>query len=244
MVNFDAAIKRPFQDFKKLGIGVTIYTIGIILFIILIGLIGSIMSPSLNSINLTILFVSILFPIAIFFFISGYGFECAKTAMNKQSELPEWKNWGNLWLRGFLGFFISLIYYLPIFAITRLMITMNLSLPITKISINLILLVILLLLLAYIIPMAMMFFVDKWKFGAAFKLGAILRKSFTGKYFVAWLVVFVYSLALALLFRLFLKITQEILFISLIFLILSLFLNIAVVITSMTVYGEAYSEIK
>ena len=86
MVNFEGAIKRPFQDFKKLGIGLLVYFVAMIPFI---GWLAS-------------------------FLGMGYGLECAKTAMKKNYKLPEWTDLGNLWIKGFLYFLIGLIYMIPL----------------------------------------------------------------------------------------------------------------------------------
>jgi len=165
MVDFEAAIKRPFQDFKKLGIGALMYMIPVVSFITM-------------------------------FFASGYGLECAKTAMKKKSKLPEWTDWGNLFLKGLSVFAIALIYSIPIGIIAAFMVvkamqgvgsynTMLSAQPemimsnMASLGLGFILFMVLLLLLSYIMPMVLMFFVDKWKFGDAFKLGEIFKKVFT-----------------------------------------------------------------
>src|SRR3989344_5954514 len=44
------------------------------------------------------------------FIAMGYELECAKTASKKQFQLPEWKNYGKLFKRGFLQLCIALLY--------------------------------------------------------------------------------------------------------------------------------------
>jgi len=252
MVNFREAIKRPFKDFKKVAVGAAISMLLVILFVMVIMLFvaGSLfLRLSLNPILFIFILLGFLFiTMAISFFITGYGYECAKTAMNKQSELPEWKDWGKLWMKGFYGFILMLVYFMPIFffsAIIGILITVLASSSIiikTILSLTLILTV--LLVFSYISPMILMFFVDKWSIENAFRIKEIFKKLFTGKYFVAWLVVFFYSFVIALLFQLVSKLTQQMIIITLILYVLYIFLNIAVMITSMTVFGEVYSEIK
>ncbi len=227
MVNFEGAIKRPFTDFKKLGIGALMYMIPIVSFITM-------------------------------FFALGYGLECAKTAMKKKEKLPEWTDWGNLFLKGLSVFAIALIYAIPIGIIAAFMVvkaiqgigSYNTMLSVqpemimsnmASLGLGFILLIVLLLLLSYIMPMVLMFFVDKWKFGDAFKLGEIFKKAFTGKYFVAWIVIMVYSFAISFLVGIVSAITAVTFILPL---IISAFLNMVLMITSMTVFGEVYKEIK
>jgi hypothetical protein len=226
MVDFEGAIKRPFQDFKKLGIGALMYMIPIV-------------------------------DLITRFFASGYTLECAKTAMKKKSKMPEWTDWGNLFLKGLSVFAIALIYAIPIGIIAAFMVvkamqgigwsTMLSVQPemimsnIASLGLGFILFMVLLLLFSYIMPMVLMFFVDKWKFGDAFKLGEIFKKAFTGKYFIAWIVIMVYSFAITFLVGIISGLTAITFIIPL---ILFAFLNMVLMITSMTVFGEVYSEIK
>ena len=229
MVNFGEAIKRPFQDFKKLGIGALMYMIP---------------------------WVSIITG----FFSSGYGLECAKTAIKKKPNLPEWSDWGNLWTRGFLSFLISVIYFLPLALLSVLFVgplilkmmggilssnpeTFIEDLGLTG-SANYQLFAFLGLfavLIAYILPMALMFFVEKWNFSDAFKIGDIFKKAFTSKYFVAWIILIVYAMVIGFIVTLLTAATTVTVIIPL---ILMGFWNMALTITSMTVFGEVYSEIK
>ncbi len=225
MVNFGEAIKRPFQDFKKLGIGALMYMIP---------------------------WVSIITG----FFSSGYGLECAKTAIKKKSKLPEWADWGNLWIRGFLVFLISVIYFLPLALLSVLFVGPLIlkimggilsSNPETFIEglgsagSTLAFLGLFAVLIAYILPMAIMFFVEKWKFGDAFKIGDVFKKAFTSKYFVAWIILIVYAMVIGLIVASLAAATTITVIIPL---ILMGFWNMALTITSMTVFGEVYSEIK
>ena len=225
MVNFGEAIKMPFQDFKKLGIGSLMYMI-----------------PLVN--------------IVTSFFASGYGLECAKTAMKKKSKLPEWADWGNLWIRGFLSLLISIIYFIPLMILSVLFVgplvlkmmggilssnpeTFLESLGSTGSAIAF--LGLFALLIAYMLPMAIMFFVDKWNFGDAFKVGAVFKKACTSKYFVAWIILVVYAMVVGWIVALLAAATAVIVIIPL---IVMGFWNMILTITAMTIFGEVYSEIK
>ncbi|OIO62752.1 hypothetical protein AUJ83_02370 [Candidatus Woesearchaeota archaeon CG1_02_33_12] len=225
MVNFGEAIKRPFQDFKKLGIGALMYMIP---------------------------WVSIITG----FFSSGYGLECAKTAIKKKPNLPEWSDWGNLWIRGFLMFLISVIYFLPLALLSVLFVgPLILKIMGGILSSNpetfieglgsagntLAFLGLLAVLIVYVLPMAIMFFVEKWNFSDAFKIGDIFKKAFTSKYFVAWIILIVYAMVIGLIISSLAAVTTITVIIPL---ILMGFWNMTLTITAMTVFGEVYSEIK
>jgi len=230
MVNFKEAIKRPFQDFKKLGIGVLIYLVTIIPFI------GWLVS----------------------FFITGYGLECAKTAMKKNYKLPEWTDYGNLWIKGFLYLIIGLIYMLPLafigaFTIGSAIIknwTLVTALNPDPIALAaafggtggvLLLLFLIMTITFYIFPMAIMRFAENGKFGDAFNFREVFRKAFTSKYFIAVLLLWIYVFAIVIIASLLYVITAITVILPL---VITSVLGFVITVTSMTVFGEVYSEIK
>ncbi len=225
MVNFGEAIKRPFQDFKKLGIGALMYMI-----------------PIVNIVTI--------------FFSSGYGLECAKTGMKKKYKMPEWDDWGNLWIKGFLSFLIGLVYSIPLIIIAAIILgpilSSNLSALISSnpqaivsalgaVGSALIIVALIGLLTIYIIPIAIMLFVDKGKFSDAFELGIVFKKAFTSKYFSAWIILMIYSFAVSMVAELLSAITTITVILPL---IIIGFANMILIITSMTIFGEVYSELK
>lgn len=230
MVDFVRAIKRPFTDFKKLGIGVLIYLVTIIPFI---GWLAS-------------------------FFITGYGLECAKTSMKKNYKLPEWTDWGNLWIKGFLYSLIGLIYMIPLVLIGAFTIgsalIKNWALltapnpdPIALASafggtagVWWLLLLIMIVTL-YIVPMAIMRFVESGKFGDAFNFREVFRKAFTSRYFAAFILLGLYIFAVTIIASLLSLITAITVILPL---IITTVLSFVIAVTSMTVFGEVYSEIK
>ncbi len=230
MVDFVGAIKRPFQDFKKLGIGVLIYLVTIIPFI---GWLAS-------------------------FFITGYGLKCAKTAMKKNYKLPEWTDWSNLWVKGFLYFLIGLIYMIPLALIGAFTIGSALIKNLTLVTAPnpdpvalaaafggtggvLLLLFLVMIITFYIFPMAIMRFAESGKFGDAFNFREVFRKAFTSKYFVAVLLLWVYVFAIAIVASLLYVITTITFILPL---VITSVLGFIITVTSMTVFGEVYSEIK
>jgi len=234
MVDFGGAIKRPFTDFKKLGIGILIYFVAVIPFI------GWLIS----------------------FFITGYGIECAKTAMKKDYKLPEWTDWGNLWVNGILYLFIGLIYMIPLaligaFTIGSALIKnwvlftaenpdpVALAAAFGGNSVTLLWILLLLFLImiitVYVLPMAIMRFVATGKFGDAFNLREVFRKAFTSKYFVTVILLWVYVFAILIVTSLLYVITAITFILPL---IITAVIGFVITITSMTVFGEVYSEIK
>lgn len=61
------------------------------------------------------LLIGILFSLVpvVNFFSMGFILECIGFGKAKKSKLPEWKNWTDLFARGFFGFLISVVYIMP-----------------------------------------------------------------------------------------------------------------------------------
>lgn len=225
MVKYTEAIKWPFSDWKKLAIGIAVSIIPIV------SLIGT-----------------------------GYQLECAKlTLKRKMKKLPEWENWGAMFVSGLLSSLISLAYMLPgiiimfasIFsALTSIFINSlfteqaieealkqavlnNLGLFVVGVLITIIGL--------FFTPMAIMNYVAKGSFGAAFDLGTVWKKTITGTYFVTVL----FSIGYALLLAIPLSILSMILSFTIVIPpIIDAFMTITLGITLMTVYAQAYMEAK
>ncbi|MCK5698848.1 MAG: DUF4013 domain-containing protein [Candidatus Aenigmarchaeota archaeon] len=208
MVDYEKAIKRPFQDVKKL-------------------LIGSILNiiPIVNLIT------------------SGYIINSAKNTMNKKNDLPEWENWGDLFITGLVAAVISFIYFIPAGAVLLVGVgslisgviageitAANMSSIIASGGIMIIVGILLSIATMLIVPMAIMRYVDKGEFSAAFAIGDVLKKVLSGKYVVAWIVMIVYAVILG----------------SVSFVIPVAGAAIAAYIvglTTMTVFAEVYSEV-
>jgi len=182
MPNYGEAFKRPFQDFKKLGIGIILAIL-----------------PIIN------------------FFVAGYQLVCAKTAMKKDYALPPWKSFWDLFVKGLVSFLISLIYLIPaiiciIIALilggsilvdwfSQLWIPSEKVIQLSLVSLGNVFLILLLAMLfiifvAYLIPIALLQYIEKGKFSDAFELKKVFRKAFQGKYFAAWFVVTLYAIFL------------------------------------------------
>jgi len=193
MVNYTEAFERPFTDIKKLLIGIAFSILPIISW----------------------------FAIGFFLECSGVG----KTKAGK--KMPEWKNLGSLFLKGFISFVISLVYFAlamlvfligagaAVFSLIKAIPwnqVINATSEQASAIVNpiiqdaapsvmaalpfIITAVVLAVLAAYVLPIALLSYISGDSFNSAFKLKSIFKKAFTGKYFVAWILMIVISLLL------------------------------------------------
>ncbi|MBR9690960.1 DUF4013 domain-containing protein [Candidatus Woesearchaeota archaeon] len=140
------------------------------------------------------------------FFSFGYVLKAAKMTLNKQDGLPEWDNWGDLFLQGLLSIAILIVYTIPVAIIAGIIaISSGLSLlTVQSFDMNMfaalgttaIVAVVLLLILWYVIPSAILAYVQENRFGAAFEFKNVFSKAFNSNYFVAWIVGVAISLVL------------------------------------------------
>ena len=154
-------------------------------------------------------------------FATGYILESAKLTLQKKKNLPEWTNWGDLFIKGVMVLVISIIWAIPIiiiaFALMGTAIFAMMKSGVTKamapeqIIMNMIgtgavpslvtgvfILVILAVLLMYLLPLAFVHYIKQGDFSAAFDFKTIFNKAFTGKYFVAWIVAILICLVLSI----------------------------------------------
>jgi hypothetical protein len=182
-MSFGDAFKRPFQDFKSLLIGIVIMII-----------------PIVNFIGM------------------GYVLRCAKGPIRRDFKLPVWERWGDLFVKGIVSTVIGIIYMIPamiVFALTVgfALITGGLTgalsgttslttlLPMfATAGIGLIATVVVAIIFGLLGNAAIIRYAEKETFGAAFEVGAIAKKAFTGTFFAAWLVGAIYfSILMAIL---------------------------------------------
>ena len=107
--------------------------------------------------------------------------------------------------------------------------------------------VLLALLAAYLTTIALMKYIKNYSFKDAFNLKPVFRKAFTGKYFLVILVVILYTVVISLVVSAlnlgFNAINIQIITVAL-SLILSSLAGFMVAITSYTLFGEVYSKLK
>ncbi|MDD4878421.1 MAG: DUF4013 domain-containing protein [Candidatus Nanoarchaeia archaeon] len=151
-----------------------------------------------------------IFPV-INFFSMGYMLETAKRAMKKEQALPEWDNWGDLFVKGLLSIVIEALYFMPALILGAVFLwpAMKTSIPsliagqipdiagvLTTTALSgMAAGGILALIALYITPSAIMHFI-RGKFGDAFSLGSVFRKAFKSQYAMAWLLFILYSMLL------------------------------------------------
>jgi len=184
------------------------------------------------------------------FFGMGYVLTCGATAIKKQKKLPEWKDWGGLFIKGLLAAIIGIIYLIPAIIIGVIAVGATVltgftaeAMPAMLGSLGAGMVVTLLvgLLTVYIVPVAILMYASEGKFGSAFRLGDVFKKAFTGKYFAAWILAVVSSVVLHVVGLL---ISAPLAITIVLPLVISGFVSIIVGIISMTLIGEALGEIK
>ena len=130
----------------------------------------------------------------------GYALRCANT---KKDDLPDWSEFGELWVSGIVALIISLIYAIPYMIImfatvgTAMMSAFSGSgsMMFGTLGGGMLITVLVGLLTFYIAPVAVLR-ANREGFGAAFHFGDVFRNAFTGTYFMAWFLGMVGSLIL------------------------------------------------
>ncbi len=217
MVNYPNAFRRPFTDTRKMLLGSFLY-----------------MVPFVNIIT--------------GFFVSGYTLSCAKKAMVDDYQLPRWSDWGALFVTGILAFVISMIYFLPAFILaylfggTDLMLGMMGITAMPEFSNFFLIPLVFMIIGTYLVPYALMIFVDEGNFKSAFaKIIPIAEKVFTLKYLVPWLVAVIYSgivLSAAYFLNFYLEFTYVLPF------IITGFALFITGVTAMSIFGALYTDIE
>jgi len=214
-MEYKKAILRPFQDWNK-------FLIGFLLLVV----------PFLNLIT--------------GIFVRGYGLDCAKESMKGKNKLPKFEM--NNFIKGLMSIIISIIYILPVAVVVLIFGGITgaqaiiyqdfTNLMIGNMIFGIVLAGLLFLLILYILPMALMSYVEKWNFKDAFNLKKVFRKSFNLNYLEVILVYVGYVILIS--------------FASLIFSIIpyvgsSIGIGISgyiFIVTGNSLFGEIYKKIK
>jgi len=171
----------------------------------------SIQRPFTNLKKLLIGFLFNIIPI-VNFIAFGYILKGAKLSMKNNFEMPSWEKKGELFINGFYAFLIQLIYLSPIILlsvilffsvlktfiksifITRQDLLIDLVKNLVTENLGLFILILMLsIIIIYITPLAVLNFISKNSFKHGFDFPVIFKKAFTGKYFIAFLVVLLYT---------------------------------------------------
>jgi len=245
MMNYQKAFSRPFQDWTTLGIG---YLMTIIL--VSISLYSQVILTKPDSLIylIPIIVVEIIFTIL----FTGYGLVCASTANDKKLVLPKWENFGDLFVKGFFGVLITMIYLLPIIIIFIIALltgiinfTQTAQLPWKVLIFIFSVLMPLAILTVYVLYSALINYSRSWKFSDGFKFSEIMSNAFSMNFFLAMLAGSFYASLLTigaiLIFMALLVVNQTAAYI-----IYSILISAASIVTSITIYtllGMSYSKI-
>lgn len=145
----------------------------------------------------------------------GYMLDTANRTMKRDNELPEWADWGNLFVKGMTGIVIEIIYFLPTIIIAAVLLWPLVStlgpammqgkvpdmsqmfMTMGSLIYGVVIAGILCMITMYIAPSAMLHYASTGSFGSAFDFGSVLKKAFAGNYFIAWIIFVIYSMLLA-----------------------------------------------
>lgn len=172
MVDYVEAIKRPILDTTSLLYGVVL------------GILGVLVIPAL--------------------IIDGFVLGVAKNAASGSPGLPQWGEWVDLLVKGILFWIISFLYMLiPIvlFSLGAGSMLMSLLMGDTAAvaagmgtgGIMITIGSLLMLIAALLLPIALVKYAVEGSFGAAFKIGDIIKKVLSLNYIISWIVVSVYA---------------------------------------------------
>ncbi len=173
-------------------------------------------------------------------FSMGYALQASKLTLNKKKNLPEWTNWKDLFVNGFLLFVISMIYMIP--AMIALVFALGSGLSVGLLTEDpfsgilaagpiLVVALVLMIIFGYFSPLAAVNFAKTNKFSSAFDFKLILKKTLTKTYFVAWIVAVLLGIGITLI-------------LSLIPFVGGRISSFVTLLVALTIYAQAYNEIK
>ena len=155
--------------------------------------------------KLVLSIVLAIIPIVQFIFM-GYALNVAKSAMAKDFKLPEYRDFGKLFIDGLLVFIINIIYSLPMLVLMGIFFFVgafsvgNLFTGILSgqgalgllgifagLGVYMVVFAIVGIIFSILGLSAQMRFADVREFGAAFEFGAVGKKAFTGTFIVGWI---------------------------------------------------------
>ncbi|MCK5282624.1 MAG: DUF4013 domain-containing protein [Nanoarchaeota archaeon] len=273
MVNYIIAIKRPFSDWKKLGIGCLILLgVGIASFIMMIPFTLS----TILTKNFILKYVPNIISIFVFAVPTAYFIKCGFTASKKKFSLPNWSDFGALFNDGIKLGIISLIYSIPFMLILSSVSTSILgpslyaefkeisahsimdeaspesrakeeqvySRLIQKLPILIPVMFLIYMVWWLIVSVALLRFMDKKNLKDSFVLSSIFRISFSPKYILAFLIMTLIGIGSIICISL-VSILLAVTIIGIILLpFLFLIYAFAITVIGYTILGQAYGEVK
>ncbi len=234
-MDYQKAFSRPFQDWNTLGIGY-------LMTLILVSL--SLYSQTILTNPNSLIYLAPIIAIEIIFTIlfTGYGLVCASTSNDKKLVLPKWKNFEDLFVKGFFGFLISLIYILPLLIVLLISLvtgiitfTQTAQFPWKVLIFIFVVLIPLAILTLYVAYSGLINYSRSWKFSDAFNFSEIMSNAFSMKFFLAMLAGLFYasllSIVAVLIFMALLVINQTAAYI-----VYSILISAVSIVTSITIY--------
>lgn len=206
MVDYKAAFKLPFSNWKRSGF--------LFLLVLIISLAQNVLGSSIGHDILPelapFIVLSLVFSLAgllVNLFLAGYGIMISNYAIRGINELPPFENIGKIMKMGLQVFAFIIILLLgalivlgiPIGALAFIGLAKSQVLSAILILLIVIIAIILFLFLLYLMPLLTANFSHKLRFSAFFEIKKSIRYAFTSVYFVAWLVSESYILLLILL---------------------------------------------
>jgi len=184
------------------------------------------------------------------FIVQGYYLKILKGSIENKSGMPEWEDWGNLFIKGLIVFIISIIYMLiPIIVIsisvggailaavsggTEAMIA-----AIGAAAGGLLIAFILMLISLLLLLMALAIYAKEESFGSAFRFGEIINRIFSnfGSYILVYLVIIVLGIIVGI-------ITGILNIIPYLGMVIAIFANFYIVAVAANMFGEVYTNSK
>ena len=188
------------------------------------------------------------------FFAFGYVLTVAKSAMKGRYVLPEWKDWGKLFVKGLLAMVIGIIWSIPVLigvllfflsagtALLAAAAQNNISAVMNIIGASIgsfMLLLLLGVLTWYVSPAAVFGYISTGNFGDAFDFKTVFSKAFRWTWFVSMLFVIVWTVILTIGVTLVSLITA---FTIVGPLVVQGYFTFVIVATTYTLLAQSYSE--
>jgi hypothetical protein len=184
------------------------------------------------------------------FIVQGYYLKIIKGSIENKSGMPEWEDWGNLFIKGLLVFIISIIYMLiPIIVISisvggAIMAAVSggteaMVAAIGAAAGGFIIGFILMLIAFLLLPMALAIYAKEESFGSAFRFGEIIRRilSNLGSYILVYIVIIVLGVIVGI-------ITGILNIIPFLGVVIAIFTNFYIVAVAANMFGEVYTNSK
>lgn len=259
MVNYGAAFKLPFSNWKRMSIlfflyflaSLAIQATNLVMYPEGQSLYGDTL-PSVTVTSMILVFFFYLVSIVVSLFVQGYGIRISGHAAQGQNVLPPFDNALGMLGRAVQYVLAIIIYVIPFAVLFTLLIAMMALFPnALTIAIGLLVLIpaliFAILFWVYVTPMLTTHFAREKRFSALFEFRKAFKYSFRAAYFVPWLVALAYAIGIGLAY---LIVYLPVMFLSFVVPVAGLILapfsalySAIITPTMMSLYGQAYHDI-